>query len=68
MTGIKDFFPIDIVYLWANGADEKFSAIKNKYIQDLNKDTNKYIDDVQDQIFRDNDELRFSLRSPSFCS
>lgn len=63
MTGIKDFFPIDIVYLWANGADEKFSAIKNKYIQDLNKDTNKYVDDVQDQIFRDNDELRFSLRS-----
>ena len=63
MTGIKDFFPIDIVFLWANGADNVFSDAKNKYIQDLNKDTSKYIDDVQDQIFRDNDELKYSLRS-----
>ena len=56
-------FPIDIVYLWANGADETFCSVKNKYIQDLNKDTGKYIDDVQDQIFRDNNELKYSLRS-----
>ncbi len=63
MNSNKASFPIDIVYLWANGADEKFSAIKNKYIQDLNKDTSKYIDDVQDQIFRDNNELKYSLRS-----
>ena len=63
MKNIKTSFPIDIVYLWANGADENFVAIKNKCIQDLNKDTNKYIDDVQDQIFRDNNELLYSLRS-----
>ena len=58
MISNKASFPIDIVYLWANGADERFSTIKNKYIQDLNKDTSKYIDDVQDQIFRDNNELK----------
>ena len=63
MKDIKTSFPIDIVYLWANGADEKFNTIKNKYIKDLNKDTNKYIDDIQEQIFRDNNELKYSLRS-----
>jgi len=63
MNSNKASFLIDIVYLWANGADERFSVIKNKYIRDLNKDTSKYIDDVQDQIFRDNNELKYSLRS-----
>ena len=63
MKNTKISFPIDIVYLWANGADEVFSSVKNKYIQDLNKDMCKYIDDIQDQIFRDNNELKYSLRS-----
>ena len=57
------FFPIDIVYLWADGADKHFVDEKNKYLQKENKDTHKYVDDVQDQIFRNNEELKYSLRS-----
>ena len=63
MTRKNVSFPIDIVYLWANGNDEKFNSVKNKCLKDKNKDTNKYVDDVKDQIFRDNEELRYSLRS-----
>ena len=63
MKNTKISFPIDIVYLWANGADENFVRIKNKYLKESKKDTNKYVDDVRDEIFRDNDELKYSLRS-----
>ena len=57
------FFPIDIVYLWVDGADKYFINKKNKCLQKENKDIHKYVDDVQDQIFRDNNELKYSLRS-----
>ncbi len=56
-------FAIDIVYLWVDSRDAKFTAEKNKYLKKTNKDTSKYIDDVKDQIFRDNEELKYSLRS-----
>lgn len=56
-------FPIDIVYLWADGSDKNFNSIKNKYLKSMKKDTNKYVDDIKDQLFRDNNELKYSLRS-----
>lgn len=56
-------FPIDIVYLWVDGSDKNFVAVKNKYMKETNKNTNKYIDDIKDQVFRDNEELKYSLRS-----
>ncbi len=56
-------FPIDIVYLWINSRDEKFRKLKDKCLRDAGKITGKYVDDVKDQIFRDNDELKYSLRS-----
>ena len=56
-------FPIDIVYLWVNSRDTKFNTEKNKYLKESNKDIHKYIDDVRDEIFQDNDELKYSLRS-----
>lgn len=56
-------FPVDIVYLWVDGSDAKFRSIKNKYLYgDSNKNT-EYVDDNKDQIFRDNQELKYSLRS-----
>jgi hypothetical protein len=61
MTAKNIHFPIDLVYLWADGGDKKFNDIKNEYLKNIN--TNRYIDDVKDQIFRDNDELKYSLRS-----
>ena len=63
MTNNKHFFPIDIVYLWVDGCDEKFNSIKNKYLKESNKDPGKYVDDVKDEIFCENNELKFSLRS-----
>ena len=54
-------FPIDIVYLWIDGSSPEFKAIKNKYLG--KKETDKYVDDTKDQIFRDNQELKYSMRS-----
>ena len=63
MTKMNSIFPIDIVYLWVDSRDAKFNSEKNKYLKESKKDTNKYVDDVRDEIFRDNDELKYSLRS-----
>lgn len=63
MTKMNSIFPIDIVYLWVDGSDKNFISIKNDYLRKLHKNNDKYIDDTKDQIFRDNDELKYSLRS-----
>ncbi|MBO7042545.1 MAG: Stealth CR1 domain-containing protein [Alphaproteobacteria bacterium] len=63
MLKFKSYFPIDVVYLWVDGSDKNFISIKNDYLRKLHKNNNKYIDDTKDQIFRDNDELKYSLRS-----
>ena len=63
MLNIKSNFPIDIVYLWVDGSDKNFISLKNKYLREFYQDSNKYIDDTKDQIFRDHDELKYSLRS-----
>ena len=63
MLKFESYFPIDVVYLWVDGSDKNFISIKNDYLRKLHKNNNKYIDDTKDQIFRDNDELKYSLRS-----
>lgn len=63
MTDKKTFFPVDIVYLWVDGCDKKFNSIKNKYLKESNKNIDKYVDDVRDEIYCENNELKFSLRS-----
>lgn len=63
MYKFKSNFPIDIVYLWVDGNDKNFISTKNKFLQKFSQDSNKYIDDTKEQIFRDNDELKYSLRS-----
>ena len=59
MTDKKTFFPIDIVYLWVDGCDKKFNSIKNKYLKESNKNIDKYVDDVRDEIYCENNELKF---------
>ena len=59
----NSFFPIDIVYLWVDGRDKKFSLTKNKFLKKAGKNIDKYVDDVKDSIFIDNEELKYSLRS-----
>ncbi len=56
-------FPIDLVYLWIDGSSPDFRKTKAKYLRAAGKDDSKYVDATKDQIFRDNDELKYSLRS-----
>lgn len=59
----KSPFPIDIVYLWIDGSDSKFRKAKAEYLRAAGRDDSMYRDATKDQIFRDNDELKYSLRS-----
>ncbi|MCR4881483.1 MAG: Stealth CR1 domain-containing protein [bacterium] len=53
-------YPIDLVYLWVNGADEDFAKEKNFWQKKLNIPVSQ---DVCDSRYIENDELRYSLRS-----
>ena len=56
---------IDIVYLWVNGNDGEWRAKREKYAQKLEADGNlsfAKFGNVEGR-YRDNDELRFSLRA-----
>ncbi len=52
---------IDLVYLWVDGSDKKWLAKKNFWLEKYGKSKNKYSN--VDARFRDNDELKYSLRS-----
>ena len=57
--------PIDIVYLWVNGNDHEWRAKREKYAQKLEAADNltfAKFGNVEGR-YRDNDELRFSLRA-----
>lgn len=56
-------FPIDLVYLWIDGSSPEFRKTKAKYLRAAGMDDSKYVDATKDQIYRDNDELKYSLRS-----
>ena len=56
---------VDIVYLWVNGNDSAWRAKRQKYAQQLQAEGNVRVAkfaDVEGR-YRDNDELRFSLRA-----
>ncbi len=64
--GLKNSFllslPIDIVYTWVDGSDSEWLAIKNSSMPlDLAKAA--LVNGTVDGRFRDNQELRYSLRS-----
>lgn len=56
-------YPIDIVYLWVDGSDPDWAAIKNHYSQIHQNQTVFVGDACIDSRFYDHEELRFSLRS-----
>ncbi|MBO4625701.1 MAG: hypothetical protein J5679_00280 [Alphaproteobacteria bacterium] len=56
-------FPIDLVYLWIDGSSAEFNAIKNKYLRLAGRQETKFTDAIGGSIYRDNDELKYSLRS-----
>lgn len=58
-------FPIDIVYLWVNGNDAKWRGKRQRAAEQLSAstlDAMAIYGNVEGR-FRDNDELRFSLRA-----
>ncbi len=53
--------PIDIVYLWFDGSENRFKADKEKYSTQENVAFDE--ESVGEMRFSDNDELKYSLRS-----
>ena len=58
---------IDIVYLWVDGSDEKWRAEKDKWYKKITGKTPIYKGASETVRFRDNGELRYSLRSVEEC-
>eukprot|EP01036_Dinobryon_divergens_P051523 gene51523-68944_t len=57
-------FPIDIVYLWVDGNDDQWRQKRQQAVQQLSareRDAIAPFGNVEGR-FRDNDELRYSLR------
>ena len=51
---------VDLVYMWVDGNDPAWRAKRNQYINGGEKKTAEGVNDAR---WRDNDELRYSLRS-----
>ena len=51
---------VDLVYMWVDGNDPEWRAKRNQYINGGEKKTSEGVDDAR---WRENDELRYSLRS-----
>ena len=51
---------VDLVYMWVDGNDPEWRAKRNQYINGGEKKTTEGVNDAR---WRDNEELRYSLRS-----
>lgn len=58
---------IDIVYLWLDGNDKKWRAEKDKWYEIINGEKPIYHGASTPERWRDNDELKYSLRSVAEC-
>ncbi|MBO5833574.1 MAG: Stealth CR1 domain-containing protein [Alphaproteobacteria bacterium] len=54
---------IDIVYLWVDGSDKKWLAIKNKWLKKLGHSIPEHRGVTSDERYRDNGEFLYSVRS-----
>lgn len=59
-------FPIDLVYAWVDGNDPEWRAKRDRYMPATS--ANKSPQSWTEARWRDNDELRFSLRSVEKCA
>jgi hypothetical protein len=55
--------PVDIVYIWVNGNDESWQSIKKMHEDLYESKECKAFDAASSNRFKDNDELKYSLRS-----
>ncbi|SHN52180.1 stealth family protein [Desulfovibrio litoralis] len=57
-------FPVDLVYTWVDGEDSAHIALRNQYLREhAEKKGEMHEDGVGKAHFRNNDELKYSLRS-----
>lgn len=54
---------IDLVYMWVDGNDKNWKKEKNYWLQKIKQEVIVCKDSVVDARWRDNDELKFALRS-----
>ncbi|OQS03102.1 N-acetylglucosamine-1-phosphotransferase subunits alpha/beta, partial [Thraustotheca clavata] len=54
---------IDAVYTWVNGSDAEWRKTKQRWLVDQTKHHSQIQNALSDNRFRDNDELRYSIRS-----
>ncbi|MBQ7409287.1 MAG: hypothetical protein IJV03_01855 [Alphaproteobacteria bacterium] len=59
---------IDIVYLWVDGYDKNWAKEKDKWYKKITGKTPVYKSAVGVERFRDNGELKYSLRSVAECT
>lgn len=59
---------IDIVYKWVDGSDKKWQTEKDKWYEKINGKAPAYKGAATNERFRDNDELKYSLRSVAECA
>jgi len=57
---MKRLFPIDLVYMWVDGNDPEWQAKRNKYVGGSGNQSQEVVGVAR---WRDNEELRYSLRS-----
>ena len=54
---------IDLVYMWVDGNDKKWQESKNYWLKKIKNETTVPSDSITTARWRDNDELKYSLRS-----
>ncbi|MCQ2568086.1 MAG: stealth family protein [Alphaproteobacteria bacterium] len=59
---------IDIVYLWVDGSDKKWQKIRNFWYDKINHKTVETANNLSPALYRDNGELKYSLRSVAECA
>ncbi|MDR2124227.1 MAG: Stealth CR1 domain-containing protein [Desulfovibrio sp.] len=63
--GVQPEFPVDVVYTWVDGADPAHAAERARY---LREQPDIHENGLEQARFRDNEELRYSLRALERCA
>ena len=58
---------IDAVYLWVDGSDKNWQKTRNFWYGKINKKTVETANNLNSSLYRDNGELKYSLRSLAEC-
>jgi hypothetical protein len=65
---MKNNDKIDIVYLWVDGGDKKWATSRDRWYNKLHKTPTRDKNNLNACLYRDNGELKYSLRSVEECA